>query len=92
MTRFAHSFPFFDGDAARGRERRGRCCGRDSRAAGRATSSICRYNTKWLAIPLQDGNIQQFTVEGAGLKIASLSFSDGGTGRKSCGATTPFGN
>ena len=26
--------------------------------------------------PLQDGNIQQFTVEGAGLKIASLSFSD----------------
>jgi len=26
--------------------------------------------------PLGDGNIQQFTVEGAGLKIASLSFSD----------------
>jgi len=26
--------------------------------------------------PLGDGNIQQFTVEGAGLKIANLSFSD----------------
>jgi outer membrane protein assembly factor BamA len=26
--------------------------------------------------PLGDGNIQQFSVEGAGLKIASLSFSD----------------
>jgi outer membrane protein assembly factor BamA len=26
--------------------------------------------------PLGDGNIQQFTVEGAGLKIAGLSFSD----------------
>ncbi len=26
--------------------------------------------------PLGDGNIQQFTVQGAGLKIASLSFSD----------------
>jgi len=26
--------------------------------------------------PLGDGNIQQFTVEGAGLKIASLSFSE----------------
>ncbi len=26
--------------------------------------------------PMGDGNIQQFTVEGAGLKIASLSFSD----------------
>src|SRR5258707_2830690 len=26
--------------------------------------------------PLGDGNIQQFTVEGAGLKIASLNFSD----------------
>src|SRR6201984_3289188 len=31
-----------------------------------------------LANPLADGNIQQFTVEGAGLKIASLSFSDAG--------------
>jgi outer membrane protein assembly factor BamA len=29
-----------------------------------------------VANPLGDGNIQQFTVEGAGLKIASLSFSD----------------
>src|SRR6266403_3166174 len=29
-----------------------------------------------VANPLADGNIQQFTVEGAGLKIASLSFSD----------------
>src|SRR5882724_7362444 len=29
-----------------------------------------------IANPLGDGNIQQFTVEGAGLKIASLSFSD----------------
>jgi outer membrane protein assembly factor BamA len=29
-----------------------------------------------LGNPLGDGNIQQFTVEGAGLKIASLSFSD----------------
>lgn len=29
-----------------------------------------------VANPLGDGNIQQFTVEGAGLKIANLSFSD----------------
>jgi len=29
-----------------------------------------------VANPLGDGNIQQFTVEGAGLKIAGLSFSD----------------
>jgi outer membrane protein assembly factor BamA len=29
-----------------------------------------------IANPLGDGNIQQFTVEGAGLKIANLSFSD----------------
>jgi outer membrane protein assembly factor BamA len=29
-----------------------------------------------IANPLADGNIQQFSVEGAGLQIASLSFSD----------------
>jgi outer membrane protein assembly factor BamA len=29
-----------------------------------------------VANPLADGNVQQFTVEGAGLKIATLSFSD----------------
>ena len=29
-----------------------------------------------VANPLGDGNIQQFTVEGAGLKIANVSFSD----------------
>jgi len=67
--------PFFDGTLPEG--------GNVVEFASDAIHTLLKSHNLDLAVqhqvvanPLADGNIQQFSVEGAGLQIASLSFSD----------------
>jgi outer membrane protein assembly factor BamA len=70
-------FPFFDGTLPEG--------GNVVQAAADAIHELLASHKLDLPVqhqvignPVADGNIQQFTVEGAELKIASLEFSDAG--------------
>ena len=68
--------PFFDGTLPEAGNVVEAAANGDSRSSGRSQTGFAGAASGDWRIRLGDGNIQQFSVEGAGLKIASMSFSD----------------